>query len=134
METPNTLEAEANAAIAAAPISELAPVPPGRPSVADMGAGYAALAEAVLGSTFEVVAPAWAVTDPEKSKLAKALGVAVALWFPGEIPEKWVALIVVAGAGFEIVAARRDPATGKLKPRFHEKPASPASGDAVNDV
>jgi hypothetical protein len=119
----STLEAEANAAIAGAPALDpaLQPVQAG-PSVADMGAGYAALAEAVLGGTFEVVAPAWAVTEPEKSKLAKALGVAVALWFPGEIPEKWVALIVVAGAGFEIVAARRDPATGKLKPRFHEKP------------
>jgi len=130
MET-STLEAEANQAIAAAPQLDpaLPPVQAG-PSIDQMGAGYAALAEAVLGGTFEVIAPAWAVTDPEKSKLAKALGTAVALWFPGEIPEKWVALIVVAGAGFEIVAARRDPATGKLAPRFHEKKKDPVPDGA----
>lgn len=115
------LMAEADAAILMAPEDLMAPggVPaPAGPDLAAMEAGYAMLAGGVLDMTFEMVAPAWEVKDDEKDKLAEALGKACALWFPGDIPEKWIALIVVAGVGGKIIAARRDPITGQLKPRF----------------
>jgi hypothetical protein len=131
------LQAEADAALAAAPIDTgPAPVPAG-PSTDDMAAGYAMLAGATLGTLTEMACPAWQITDDEKNKFADALGKACALWFPGEIPEKWVALIVVAGVGAQIVAQRRDPRTGGLKPRFYartiEQPKAPAPAGPAPD-
>lgn len=118
-----TLQAEADAAIAAAPVdlNGTAPAPAG-PDQAAMEAGYAMLAGGVLDMSFEMTCPAWEVTDDEKDKLAAALGKACAIWFPGDIPEKWIALIVVAGVGGKIVAARRDSVTGGLRPRFRPAP------------
>lgn len=115
------LQLEADAAIAAAPVdlTGAAPAVAG-PSPDDMAAGYSMLAGAALGTVCELTCPAWNITDEEKDSFSAALGKACALWFPGDIPEKWVALIVVAGVGSKIVAARRDPATGGLKPRFNK--------------
>lgn len=116
------LQLEADAAIAAAPVdlTGTAPAAAG-PSSDDMAAGYALLAGAALGTACELTCPAWEITDDEKNDFSAALGKACALWFPGDIPEKWVALIIVAGVGSKIVAARRDPATGGLKPRFKQQ-------------
>jgi hypothetical protein len=128
------LQLEADAAIAAAPV-DLTGAPPAAaaPSSDDMAAGYSMLAGAALGTVCEMACPAWEISNEEKNDFAAALGKACALWFPGDIPEKWVALIVVAGVGSKIVAARRDPATGGLKPRFRTvtvkqtpKPTAPA--------
>lgn len=116
--TPEQLQAEIDSAVAMAP----APPDPGAvpvgPSVEDMGAGYSMIAVAVLDTACELTVPAWEVTTDEKNKLADAIGNACALWFPGEIPPKWAALIVLAGAAGQIAMARRDPGTGGLKPRF----------------
>lgn len=115
------LQLEADAAIKAAPV-DLTATPPAAagPSTDDIAAGYSMLAGAALGTLCEAACPAWEITDEEKNDFAGALGKACALWFPGEIPEKWVALIVVAGVGSKIVTARRDPATGGLLPRFRK--------------
>lgn len=115
------LQAEADAAIMMAPEDLMAPgaVPaPAGPSQADIEAGYAVLTGAALDMAFDMAAPAWEVTNDEKGKLAAAVGKAATLWFPDGIPEKWIALIVVAGVGAQIVGNRRDPVTGKLKPRY----------------
>lgn len=128
------LQLEADSAIAAAPV-DLSGAPPAAagPSTDDMAAGYSMLAGAALGTVCEMTCPAWEITDDEKNNFAAALGKACALWFPGDIPEKWIALIVVAGVGSKIVAARRDPATGGFMPRFRKprtieqpKPNAPA--------
>jgi hypothetical protein len=93
-------------------------------SDADTLAGYVVVAEAVVAGAAQSFAPAWAVTPAETHKLADALARACVLWFPdGMIPPKYLALLVVANAGWEIVAAHRDPQTGKLQPRVHIKPA-----------
>jgi hypothetical protein len=132
---PIQLQAEADAALSLAPPDPAAaeipgaePAPAG-PSPEEMEQGYAMLAGAALDMTFEMAAPAWEVTDAEKSKLADALGKACALWFPGEIPAKYVALIVVAGSVGQIVAARRDPSTGRLKPRHRTITIEPPPKD-----
>ncbi len=114
------LQLEADAAIAAAPVDAGAPPAAAGPSIDDMAAGYAQLAGAALGMLTDAACPAWEITKDEKTEFADALGKACALWFPGEIPEKWVALIVVAGVGGRIVAGRRDPATGGMLPRFRK--------------
>lgn len=119
------LQAEADAAIAGAPVDfNGAPPALAGPDPAAMEAGYAMLVGGVLDMSFEMACPAWEIQDEEKDKLAAALGKACALWFPNDIPEKWIALIVVAGVGGKIVAARRDPVTGGLRPRF--RPPAPA--------
>jgi hypothetical protein len=126
-----TLLGEADAAIAAAPVDLTgAPPAPAGPDQADMAAGYAQLAGAALGMSFELACPAWEITNVEKDQFADALGKACALWFPGDIPEKWIALIIVAGVGGRIVAARRDPTTGGLRPRFKQPIPQPAAAAA----
>lgn len=122
MSDPAQLQAEADAAIAAAPPpADPTAAPAGTgPSPDDVAAGYAYLANASLGMLADAVCPAWEIQDDEKSKFADALGKACQLWFPDGIPEKWVALIVVAGVGGQIIAKRRDPATGGLLPRFRK--------------
>lgn len=131
------LQADADAALASAPPPPPepgAPLAPVGPSQADIEKGYAMLAEAAIGMSFRLAAPAWEITNDETTRLSTALGHAVALWFPNEIPEKWVALIVVAAVGAEIVGSRRDPETGRLKPRFYPAKAAPdvpvSTGDA----
>ena len=84
---------------------------------------------ALLDSTCEAVIPAWRVTPEEKGRMGAALSRALVLWFPYEIPEKWVALVVIAGVGLEIAAKRKDPQTGKYLPRHFAKPPKP-TGDA----
>lgn len=121
---PAALQLEADAAIAAAPVevtgpAGAAPVAAG-PSIDDMAAGYAELGSAALDMLTETACPAWEITTDEKDKFAGALGKACALWFPADIPEKWIALIVLAGVGGRIIGARRDPLTGGFKPRFRK--------------
>lgn len=119
------LQMEADAALASAPVEPVidpatgAPAPTG-PSIDDMAAGYAELGSAALDMLTEAACPAWEITDDEKNKFSGALGRACALWFPNDIPEKWIALIVLAGVGGRIVASRRDPATGGFIPRFRK--------------
>jgi hypothetical protein len=130
--TPQLI-AEADAAIAGAPADPTpqangaAGAPAVGPSSADIEAGYAILAGAAIDMACEATCPAWEVTTDEKTKFSDAIAKAANLWFPDGIPERWVALIVVAGVGGQIVAARRDPVTGKLKPRyFPPKPEAEA--------
>jgi len=95
------------------------------PTDADMLAGYVVIAEAVVAGAAQSFVPAWTVTPPQSHKLADALARACVLWFPdGAIPPKYLALLVVANAAWEIAAANRDPQTGQLKARTHAKPAA----------
>ena len=65
----------------------------------------------------DAIAPNWGITEPERQQLAEAMALALAAWFPDEqIPVKYVVLLQLAGAGWSIANARRDPTTGKLKP------------------
>jgi hypothetical protein len=126
--TPEQLQAEIDSAVAMAPAATDPGAVPISPSVADMGAGYSMIAAALLDTTCELTVPAWEITTDEKTKLADAIGNACALWFPGEIPPKWAALIVLAGAAGQIAMARRDPATGGFRPRFRPPVAEAKSG------
>ncbi len=122
---PAQLIHEADVAMLDAPVDPVlggpaGPQPTG-PSTDDIAKGYAQLGKAALGMVCEAVAPNWEINDSEQSKIADALGRACALWFPEEIPEKWVALIVVVGAIGEVASRRRDPATGRFKPRHKER-------------
>lgn len=120
----------------AAQPGEVAPGEAGQtgPSEADVLAGYRMISFAIVDRGFEIGAPAWAVTNEEKTRLADAMAQALVLWFPDQpIPPKYLALLVLAGVGLEIVAARKDPLTGQLKPRTHAKPA-PAKESAPSDA
>jgi hypothetical protein len=123
-------EADAIASEFAGVIDPAVPTAPGEqpPSEADVLAGYRMISFAVADRGFEIIAPAWAVTTEEKTRLADAMAQALVLWFPDQpIPPKYLALLVLAGVGLEIVAARKDPVTGQLKPRTHAKPEPKAS-------
>jgi hypothetical protein len=118
---PAQLVHEANAAMLDAPLDPVmgadgAPAPAG-PSAEDMAKGYAMLGKAALGVICEATVPNWEVNDIEQSKIADALGAACALWFPDEVPPKYAALIVLAGAIGQVAISRRDPATGAFIPR-----------------
>lgn len=129
-----TREADAIAA-GAAPVAD-ALAPEGLPvdgagAPVDMDAvrkGYQTLMLSLTETVTAAAVPAWAVTLPEKTKLADACAEALLLWFPDQIiPPKYLAVLMIANVGYEIVQARRDPATGKLKPtRVIEKPAPAA--------
>lgn len=100
-----------------------APAEPVGPTPEQLQKGYEVIALALVDRGFASGAPAWTVTPDQKKNLASAVATAVTLWFPGEIPPKYLALLVVAHAAYEIVDAQRDPATGKIKPARNAKPA-----------
>jgi hypothetical protein len=76
----------------------------------------------IAGALCDLAVPAWGVTPEEKTAFGNAIGEAVALWFPGEIPPKYMALVMVGVTGYMIVMKRQDPDTGRLKPRRIEPP------------
>lgn len=119
MEDVKQLHAEANAAIANAPVEPvLTPdgVPVQAASQGDVLAGYKLVCAAVVSAGASALVPAWEVTEPEVDRLAGAMGQALLLWFPDMIiPPKYMALLAVAGVSFEIISARRDEKTGGIR-------------------
>lgn len=124
---PQSLEAEALAAVADAPPP---PAEPGQELVEQQPAsqeqiqqGYEVLFTGMVGWSAQSFAPNWALTPAEVDGMSKALTGACMLWFPDQpIPAKYLSLLTVAAAAAQIVAARRDPETGQLKP-LRAKPA-----------
>ena len=134
-ETPASLEAEARAAIAGAPLDlsgaeatgPTGPSPaPSQPRPEEIEAGYTMICGEVIDLAAGALVPAWRITPAESGKLSGACARALMLWFPDMIiPPKYLALVVIAGVGFEIAQARKDPATGRYLPaRLPEKPAA----------
>jgi len=72
----------------------------------------------LVSRAFDALAPAWGVTDDEKQRLAHALAMTAAAWFPdAAIPPKYVVLFILGGSVYSIAESRRDPATGKFRAR-----------------
>lgn len=85
-------------------------------------AGYEAGAFMIVSQAADVLVPAWGVTADERKALSGSISIALAAWFPNhQLPPKYMALLAVAGSMYSIVESRRDPETGKLKPRRHEQ-------------
>lgn len=94
--------------------------------------GYKLISFAVIERGAAVLAPAWNITADENDRMSTALARALVLWFPDQpIPPKYLALLVIAGTAADIVSARKDPATGKLRPRFHEQRKSDSQASAT---
>lgn len=87
----------------------------------------------VLGTVAATQFPAWRITDDERKQLTAAASAALAHWWPdGNIPPKYLSLVMVVYVGYTIVEARRDPATGELAPRrIDTAPRSAAPGRAA---
>lgn len=93
--------------------------------------GYEGGAFLIISKASDVLLPAWEITPDERKQLSSSVAFALAAWFPDhQLPPKYVALLAVAGSLYSIVESRRDPDTGKLKPRRNEKPAT-AAGQAA---
>lgn len=124
MESIADLEREALAVAAAAPVDP-APAPGAVPVSAPIAgpteeevfAGYDMICTELIDSGCTALLPAWQVSPPEVSKLSAVCAKALMLWFPDMIiPPKYLALLTIAGVGFEIAQARKDPATGRYRP------------------
>lgn len=117
------LEREVLSIAAAAPVDPgadpgavLAPPVTG-PSEEEILAGYQMVCGELIDSGCQALVPAWQVTPREVSKLSTACSKALMLWFPDMIiPPKYLALLTIAGVGFEIAQARKDPETGRYRP------------------
>lgn len=95
-------------------------------------AGYEAGAFMIVSQAADVLVPAWEISSDERKALSGSMSLALAAWFPDhQLPPKYMALLAVAGSMYAIVDARRDPTTGKLKPRRNEKPDSAAAGSSA---
>ncbi len=93
-----------------------------------LAASYEGAAFVLYDQAATIVAPNWQVTRDEKRALAHSTAVALALWFPDQqLPPKYVALLTLAGTFYAITDARRDPATGQLRPLRAPPPARPSS-------
>lgn len=81
-------------------------------------AGYETGAFLIVSKAADVLAPAWGITSDERKALSGSIAFAMAAWFPDhQLPPKYMALLAVAGSLYAIADSRRDPSTGKLKPR-----------------
>jgi hypothetical protein len=94
----------------------------------------AAGAEPLLHGLIELLhtnlAPNWKLDPAKQAALARSASVALVLWFPHEIPPKYVALIGVAAATWAVVQDNKNPLTGELQPRFAPQTAPPGAPDA----
>jgi hypothetical protein len=83
--------------------------------------GYEVGAFLIVSKMADVFAPAWGISHEERKGVASSISMAMAAWFPNaQLPPKWMVLLNVAGSMYSLVESRRDPETGKLKPRRHE--------------
>jgi hypothetical protein len=97
-----------------------APREPTLEEIQAAAAGYEFGSFLIVSKAADVLVPAWGVTSDERKALSSSLSLALAAWFPDQqLPPKYMALLAVAGSMYAIVDARRDPDTGKLKPRRH---------------
>jgi hypothetical protein len=85
-------------------------------SVAEFAAGAEPFVGGMLSALHGVVAPNWVIVPARQEALTKAAALALAYWFPHEIPPKYLALIMVAGALHGIAQDNKDPKTGAYKP------------------
>lgn len=143
MDTPQDLEREVLTAVASAPIAEpivtdqaggeTAPGVTG-PSEAEVLAGYEMVCTELIDQGCTAVVPAWKVTPHEVGRLSTACSKALMLWFPDMIiPPKYMAILVIAGVGFDIAKARRDPSTGRYPPaRVPERAPDTIDGTPAN--
>jgi hypothetical protein len=128
-ESVQDLEREALAAVAGAPLDQVGEVLPPEvlaagPTEAEILAGYEMVCTELLDQGCTAIVPAWQVTPHEVGRLSTACSKALLLWFPDMIiPPKYMALLVIAGVGFEIAKARRDPDTGRYRPARLPEPA-----------
>jgi hypothetical protein len=77
----------------------------------------------------DTVAPAWGVPQEQREKLASQGALALAAWFPDDaIPLKYLLLLGVGTAAWEIVTAQRERHGGKLPP-LRSAQASKPSGN-----
>lgn len=121
-------ESPAPGAAQEAPASDPAAV--GLRSIEQAQREYEPVVGMVLGTVAATQFPAWRITDDERKQLTAAASAALAHWWPdGNIPPKYLSLVMVVYVGYTIVEARRDPATGELAPRRVDvvrRPAAPA--------
>ncbi len=84
----------------------------------------------LVGVLHANLAPNWRVEPDKQAALAKSGALALALWFPHEIPPKYLALLAVGGCVWAIAQDNRNSTTGKFQPRY--APQSAPSSDAGN--
>jgi len=130
------LELPADLGAAGAPGgAEDAAAPAAAPSVETIAAEFEPGVGMVIASVADGVLPNWRLTLDEKKQLAHAAALALAHWFPdATIPPKYLSLVVVAYVGYQIVEARRDPATGELAPRKIIRTKRPGSPPAASSA
>ena len=93
--------------------------------------GYEPGAFLLVSQAANIIVPAWELSAEERRALSGSVAVAMAAWFPDQkLPPKYAALLGLAGTLYGIVEARRDPTTGKLKPRRVIVDASTAAAAA----
>jgi len=96
----------------------------------EFAAGAEPLVLGVLAGLHGIVAPNWTVAPEKMLALTKASALALAYWFPHEIPPKYVALMMVGGSLYAIAQDNRDQKTGAYKP-LHAPPLKPADDAAA---
>lgn len=99
--------------------------------IAELAAGAEPFLHGVVAMLHASTAPAWHLDPAKHAALAKSGAYALALWFPHELPPKYVALVGVAGVAWSIAQDNRDPRTGAYKPRHVTKPSSDAGDPAA---
>ena len=116
--TLSLLEAEANAAIAAAP-AELAPGEPGAelgPTPEQSAEEWRVVTKGVVTGTALVILPQWNLSAEEQGELSESLALCMAQIFPGGINGKYSCWIRLIAASTAIVGGRFIAGGGKLPP------------------
>jgi hypothetical protein len=71
----------------------------------------------LVGALASGIAPNWQIDTAEVAAIGNAAANALAAWFPdGALPYKYWVLLELGGTVLGVANARKDPATGKLRP------------------
>jgi hypothetical protein len=104
--------------------------PDGEPSperIAELAAGAEPLVHGLVDLLHSNLAPNWRLVPEKHAALAKSGALALALWFPHELPPKYVALVAVAGCVWAVAQDNKNPVTGEYQPRHAPQP-NPENG------
>lgn len=99
--------------------------------IAELAAGVEPFVHGLVDVLHANLAPNWRIAPEKQTALAKSGALALALWFPHELPPKYLALMAVAGCAWSIAQDNRNPQTGAYQPRYAPQTSSNAGNAAA---
>lgn len=114
-----------------APVAPEVAAPGAEPQPTPAPPDWSMAAAGIVGLFDRVIAPNWQLSEDEQRALFESTRQVLTAFFPDALDPRVQACFALGGTVLAIAGARRDPATGKMKPLRLKKPEEPVKADGA---